>query len=348
MKSHRDAILHHRERGSLRSLHTACPATQFSGIFVEGDQIQTTVNMPWVRVVVRHTLIWALVAAAIVGVISALTGHFDSVTWNAFGTIALFAFFALVSWYDADVSAKRSTWFGVASAVTSVFLLIYGLLKIWLPSNDYDLRWFAMFAVIRILLLHIHLLLTIYSKFAGRVMNAIARVTGVLAVALAVLLAIPVLDESPDLGEGYWRALATVAILDALGTILVPLVHALLYRGSQKPGVWHPVPPVVSSRDSQLSYRPAPPVQRNAGPSVDQSAVTDASSTQVTEAVASSELPGRTPPAPGLPMPVSAESYAASDAEVPVLRLAWPRYENGAPVPRDSHGNPDFTGVKGF
>ncbi len=63
----------------------------------------------WVRPLALRAMVGALVAAALVGVASAITGDFSTVAGQALATVALFAVFALMIWYDADVSGKRAT-----------------------------------------------------------------------------------------------------------------------------------------------------------------------------------------------------------------------------------------------
>jgi hypothetical protein len=294
---------------------------------------------PWVRRAVRHILIWALIAAGIVGAISAMTGTFGAVTLHAFGTIALFAFFALVSWYDADVSAQRSTWFAAMSAITSIFLLIFGLVQIWSPHSDNPASWIGMLFLIRIALLHIHMLLTIYDRFATLLMTAVSRLTVGLVTLLTVLLSVPLLFGFTERSEGFWRAVATIAILDALGTILVPLVHALLHRENDH----------GSLNESQTELAPWPDyplVPRNA---TEPKQTTPAPAAQPPTPPGSAQPLTAQPPAaqPQTTLPLTAESYDPSLAPPPTLRLAWPRYVDGRPVPRLSNGNPDFTGVIG-
>ncbi|MCU1438343.1 MAG: hypothetical protein JWP66_1430, partial [Naasia sp.] len=226
---------------------------------------------PWVRTVVLYSIVGSLIAAAAIGVISALVGEFGSLSWQAMGTIALFVFFALLAWYDADVSAKRSRWFGITSVLVSIYLLLVGLLKIWLPHEDtvitdenggvfvdyYDgasafLSWIWLAIIARVALLHIHLLLVIYNRFQTAAMRAVSRITFVLVAVLAVMLSLPALLPGREYPELYWRLVAAIAIADALGTILVPLVHLLFHRqpqpGSVPPLAAHQTAPAPAAR----------------------------------------------------------------------------------------------------
>ncbi|MBN9631202.1 MAG: hypothetical protein J0I18_11395 [Actinobacteria bacterium] len=94
----------------------------------------------WVRKLLPRIVIGALIAAALVGVYAVIIGRWDENCWRLIGTIALLVFFSLVSWYDADVSARRASWFGAVSVALSVFLLLDGLWKIWAPALDGSCR----------------------------------------------------------------------------------------------------------------------------------------------------------------------------------------------------------------
>ncbi len=88
----------------------------------------------WVRKLLPRIVIGALIAAALVGVYAVIIGRWDETCWRLIGTISLLVFFSLVSWYDADVSARRAPWFGAVSVALSAFLLLEGFWKIWSSS----------------------------------------------------------------------------------------------------------------------------------------------------------------------------------------------------------------------
>ncbi len=71
----------------------------------------------WARVrpLVFRTVIGAVVAAGLVGIIAVLVGDFGLVAVQLLLTIVVVVVFALLSWYDADVSSRRSGVFAFAS-----------------------------------------------------------------------------------------------------------------------------------------------------------------------------------------------------------------------------------------
>ncbi len=307
----------------------------------------------WVRHLLPRIVIGALIAAALVGVYAVVIGRFDETCWRLIGTIALLVFFSLVSWYDADVSARRAPWFGVVSVITSAYLLMAGLAKIWVPlaGGPYDpfayrpwwepFAWFALVAVTRLGLLHIHLVLNTQRRFTGPVMSNVTVVTLLLVGALTLGLSLPLALPTVDFGETYWRLLAVVAILDALGTILIPLTYSLF---GPKAAVQQQVPP------------PAATFAPQAFPSAPPAASTPPMAFTPPVAPAAPEFPAQAAPAP----PAAPAAPTASTTPVPPtaayprldaaagLRLEWPRYISGQPLPARPDGSPDFTGVVGY
>lgn len=309
----------------------------------------------WVRHLLPRIVIGALIAAALVGVYAVVIGRFDETCWRLIGTIALLVFFSLVSWYDADVSARRAPWFGVVSVITSAYLLMAGLAKIWVPvaGGPYDpfayrpwwepFAWFALVAVTRLGLLHIHLVLNTQRRFTGPVMSNVTVVTLLLVGALTLGLSLPLALPAVDFGETYWRLLAVVAILDALGTILIPLTYSLF---GPKAAAQEQVP------------APGPTFAPQAFPSAPPAASTPPMAFTPPVAPAATAFPAQAAPAP--PAAPAAPTASTTPRSVPPtaayprldvaagLRLEWPRYISGQPLPARADGSPDFTGVVGY
>ncbi|WP_433862253.1 hypothetical protein [Streptomyces sp. L7] len=211
-----------------------------------------TNRFAWVRHLLPRIVIGSLIAAALVGVYAVIIGRWDDTCWRLIGTIALLVFFSLVSWYDADVSARRAPWFGAVSVTLSAFLLLDGLVKLWAPALDGAsgpegmpgtsswgfFGWIALVVVVRLGLLHIHLVLNTQQRFTGPIMSKVTVCTLVLVGALTVGLAAPLVFDRVEFSEAYWRMVATIAILDALGTILIPLTYSLFGPKTAKDGEW--------------------------------------------------------------------------------------------------------------
>jgi hypothetical protein len=296
-------------------------------------------NYDWVRHLLPRIVIGALIAAALVAVYAVIIGRFDETCWRLIGTICLFVFFSLVSWYDADVSARRAAWFGAVSVVTSAYLLIAGLAKIWIPV-DYEpnppwwepFAWVFLVVVTRVGLLHIHLVLNTQRRFTGPIMSKVTVVTLVLVGLLTVGLSLPLIFTRTDFGETYWRLVAVIAILDVLGTILIPLTYSLFGPKAAKPGVGGGV---------QLG---AAPVYAQPGMGSGGVAPVPASAA-APAAAAGANAAAPAPASRFVPAPTAAYPTLFPQGG---LRLEWPRYINGAPLPAKPDGTPDFTGVVGF
>jgi hypothetical protein len=340
----------------------------------------------WVRHLLPRIVIGALIAAALVGVYAVVIGRFDETCWRLIGTIALLVFFSLVSWYDADVSARRAAWFGVVSVITSAYLLMAGLAKIWVPVavNPDDpfahgpwwepFAWIALVIVTRLGLLHIHLVLNTQRRFTGPVMSKVTVATLLLVALLTLGLSVPLALPSVDFGETYWRLLAVVAILDALGTILIPLTYTLFGPKRERPQPWPPQQPGAFAQPAAYGSAPvqgaaaqfAPPGAQFAPP-----AAAQATPTSLAEAPGAPGFPAAgafAPTAAAAASPtvssVPASAAAPAASQVPAatpptaayprldaaggLRLEWPRYISGQPLPASSDGSPDFTGVVGY
>lgn len=308
-----------------------------------------------VRPLVLRAVVGSIVAAALVGVGSALVGDFGTTSWRLLGTIALFVFFAFCCWYDADVSARRSAAFGVTSIAVSIVLLLVGVAWLWLDDGGGRLpHWLWIAAVGRVALLHVHLLLTNKRRFTSDAMQAVTVATIVLVGVLAVLLVLPFLARRDEgYPELYWRIVVAVAILDLLGTVLIPLTYALFHSGEQGLRAGFPTP--APGRGSAARATPPAPVPAYGQWSQDRGA-----------ALAPPSAPTRTDPvAPAGPgthasvgastaqgAPPAARFEAPPAAAYPVAGaphlLEWPRYANGQPLPARADGSPDFTGVRGW
>ena len=205
------------------------------------DEVTGTIDPRWakVRPLVFRTIIGAVVAAGLVGIVAVLLGDFGRVAVQLLLTVVVVVVFALLSWYDADVSSRRSGTFAFASIAVSMYLLVTGLFKVWVVPTDpfggdgiwlvgaHFWQWLGIVFVARFALLHVHLLLVIHRRYPTPLLQLVAKVTvGVIAL-LALLLSVPLLAPDADLASGYWRLVWVVVILDLLGTVVVPLSNAL-------------------------------------------------------------------------------------------------------------------------
>ncbi|KIQ06661.1 hypothetical protein [Curtobacterium flaccumfaciens] len=312
------------------------------------DGTDGTMDTRWARVrpLVFRTIIGAVVAAGLVGIAAVLLGDFGMVAVQLLLTIVVVVVFALLSWYDADVSSRRSGIFAFASIATSMYLLVAGLYKVWIvptgPDGDgiwYVLEhfwhWIWLVGVARVALLHVHLLLVIHRRYPTPVLQVVAKTTvGVIAL-LALLLSIPLLAPDVDYARGYWRLVWVVVILDLLGTVVVPLSNALFRPRAPRSSATWPVPdqqpawgatptPAAPEPEAAVPEAPAPPAPAPA-PALHP------------------ELAPAPTPEPGTVVASDGRRYAARPTAS--RALAWPRYVDGTPLPALPDGTPDFSEV---
>lgn len=305
----------------------------------------------FVKPLVFKTIIGAIVAAALVGVVAVILGEFGTLSLQLLATIGIIIVFTLLAWYDADVSSKRSHTFALIGVGISLYLLIAGFVKVWIISTpevipyDYNSlseltapywsateeiviglgQWILLAFIARFALLHAHLLLNLHRRYATTLLQVVAKLTMVLIAIFALLLSLPQLFDNVDYMEGYWRLVAAVLILDLLGTILIPISHAL----------FKPRHPQYGQQPQQFEQ------QSNFGP-IQQNFVPPVSNTfQPPLAYSSPEQ-----------IPTESQTVVHQQGQVifdsPVTgdrRLAWPRFVDGTPVPANDDGSPNFDNV---
>ncbi|WP_157155262.1 hypothetical protein [Diaminobutyricimonas sp. LJ205] len=288
------------------------------------------------RMLVLKSIVASVVGAALVAVVSVLVGEFGSLSWRLLGTVVLFILFSLMSWYDAEVSAKRATWFGFASAGISVYLFAAGMFKLWFPIASTGLladflAWGWLVLVARIALLHVHLLIVQQSKFVSPVMSSVNKVTFGLVVILAAMLSVPALLPDLELGEFFWRILFAVAILDVLGTVLIPLVYVLFHRPAR------PAPQPYNPAHAPGYLQQAYPQPGSPAPVAPQAPVPAAAPAYGVPAPQPTYGVPATQPTYGVPAPQPAYGVPAPQ---PAYGVPAPQPAYGVPAPQPTYGVP--------
>ncbi|KQZ84981.1 hypothetical protein ASD56_00960 [Microbacterium sp. Root166] len=210
--------------------------------------------------------IGALIAAAVVCVVWVLVGDQQDIVGRAFFTILLLAGFAGAAILDAHLAPRRPAWFALASMGVWVAILLIGAVMIWMPDRTWWsgssrlIQFLLIVLVLQLTLLYLRLYVRALQRNDTTFTRALAIVTIILVVCLAVLLVIPLmLGEYLDLPDIYWRVVVAVAILAAVGTALIPLINTLLApRGPRSVAAGYgtaPIPP------QHLAAEPAAPAQ---------------------------------------------------------------------------------------
>ncbi len=180
-------------------------------------------------------LIGSLIIGSAISIGIFLFGEFGSTESRILGSIAALGFFSLAGLcsstiYESD-KYRRVSIAGVISA-TMAFILV--LTAIW---EIIEMDWFAKPTIISIVLAiaiaHVSLLLRIDPE--NKDVTLIRRWTVVSVIVLAALLIVGLLLELYDY-DFFIRLVGVVAILDVLGTVLVPILHYTLDKTSLADG----------------------------------------------------------------------------------------------------------------
>ncbi|GAA2442441.1 hypothetical protein [Agromyces soli] len=189
----------------------------------------------------RRAAVVALVASisitAVVGIVVLLTGDFGEVQGRVLTTTLLVAGFSTVALCHLAVAGRPVRVVGFVGLAVSAIALVIGLVLIWTPWDAWNdgsgelWRWFGVTGVLALSLAHANLLLLLAGRRHPFVRAAMAvTLTAIALVALLVIL--PILSDGRIPGDGgwdaYWRWFGVIAIVDALGTIVLPVVGLLL------------------------------------------------------------------------------------------------------------------------
>lgn len=299
-----------------------------------------------VKPLVFKTIIGSVIAAALVAVLAIIVGDFNTLSLQLFLTIVVVIAFTLLAWYDADVSSKRSHSFALVGVGVSVYLLIMGFIKVWIidetiyPDNYYYaaedsiglnfFQWIGLVFIARVALLHAHLLLNIHRRYVTSHLQIVAKITIILIALLGTLLSVPLIFDDFNYSESFWRFVSAVAIFDLLGTILIPLSHAL-FRPRTPQNFIAGTSPTSGNNDSLQE------------------------SERIKAAYAQSFLPAPSPVPHAQRQETPVKPFAAQPGSVvfapPVQRdrrLEWPRYVDGTPLPAREDGSPNFDEVERY
>lgn len=350
------------------------------GIIKEYENKTQTSEKAWdfVKPLVLKGIIGSVIGAALVAVFAIVVGEFGTMQLQLLLTIVLIVVFTLFSWYDADVSAKRSHTFALVSVGVSVYLLIAGMGKIWFVHQpDYEgynpdyyyatdevlaafSSWIGLVIVARVALLHAHLLLNIHRRYPTPLLQLVAKCTMGLIALLTFLISLPVLTPDVEYAEAYWRLLGAVVILDILGTILIPLSNALFHHGDKPQG---PAAEQVLRQQQNIQSLPNYNGQQQRPQTYpytpNQGSVTPVPQQQQGQPQWSPQpIPvqpqraDKTYQQPeALVEPAPKPIYAAPPANAQQSRvepepMPWPRYDDGTPLPYLPDGSPDFSQVQ--
>ncbi|GAA1844475.1 hypothetical protein [Agromyces salentinus] len=205
-------------------------------------------------------LVASLSITAVIGIVTLLSGEFGEVQGRVLLTTLVIAGASILALCHLTVIGRPVRAVGFVGLVTSAVALLLGLVVVWTPwtvdVGDWvgdAWRWFGVASILAASLAHANLLLLLSGRRRRVVRIALAITLSAIAIVAAMLI-LPILTDwaipGPD-GETYWRWFGVIAILDALGTIVLPVV-ALLLR--DRPA---PTPPDAAGGPDAASARSA-------------------------------------------------------------------------------------------
>ncbi len=196
--------------------------------------VQTSAPRTLLKDLRRTAIIFIIVSlslAALVGIVTLLTATFGEVQAKIILTTLLVAGFSITALCHLAVVGRALRIVGFAGIGVSALALATGTVLIWASWDNWDRVWenvlkaFAVFAILALSLAHANLLLLLEERKSPVLRGMLFTTVGLIGL-LAVLILIPILTDGrvPGDNESYWRVLGVVAILDALGTIVLPVL----------------------------------------------------------------------------------------------------------------------------
>ena len=188
----------------------------------------------------RRAAIIAIVASlaisALLGIIALLSGEFGQVQSKVLLTTLTVAGFGTTALCHLAVVSRRVRVVGFVGIGASVgaaicaFVLIWVEWSTWWEQTEWWLKSLAIFSIVAVSLAQANLLLLLAWRPQPLIRISLAVTLAAVAI-VAVMVALPILTDGNipgDAGDSYWRVFGVIAILDALGTIALPILGLVL------------------------------------------------------------------------------------------------------------------------
>lgn len=194
----------------------------------------------------RRAMIVAVVASLLVaslcGIVALLGGGFGDLQARIVATTLIVAAFGTSALCHLAVVTRAVRVLGFAGLAASVIAAGAALWLVWsgdeLFEGDSDgsvLKTLLVATIVAISLAHANLLLLLAERRRTVIRTGLVLTLAAIAV-VATMLALPVItDGAVGGGEWYWRWFGVAGIVDALGTIALPVL-ALVLRGRREHG----------------------------------------------------------------------------------------------------------------
>lgn len=183
-------------------------------------------------------IIVSLSLTALVGIVTLITSSFGEVQAKVVLTTLLMAGFSITALCHLAVVGRALRVVGFIGIAVSGAAFLSGAVLIWRAWDSWDAAWevtlkvFATLAVLAVSFAHANLLLLLAERRNPAVRTGLF-VTVALIGLVALMIIIPIVTggEIPGDNETYWRILGVVAILDVLGTIVLPVINRFTRDG---------------------------------------------------------------------------------------------------------------------
>lgn len=199
----------------------------------------TDPSLKGIRRVAIIFIIVSLAIAALFGIVTLLTGDFGELQGKILLTTLLLAGFSITALCHLAVVGRSLRIVGFVGIAVSVLAFVSGAVLIWRSWDNWSEPWeitlkaFSVFSILAASLAQANLLLLLAER-RNRIVRTGLFVTVSLIGVLALLVILPIVTDGDipgDSGDGYWRFFGVVAILDVLGTIVIPVLGRFLRDG---------------------------------------------------------------------------------------------------------------------
>ncbi|GAB3616927.1 hypothetical protein GCM10027416_14840 [Okibacterium endophyticum] len=191
----------------------------------------------WRRIAVI-VIVVSLALTALVGIVALFSGEFGEIQGKILLTTLIVAGFSVLALCNLTIVERRVRIVGFVGAALTVVTFVLGLTLIWAGwENDLSgvFRAFAAFGVVAVAFAQASLLLVVTER-GTPALSVSVYVTLALVALVALMIVLPIVTDGRVPGEGgdtYWRFFGALAILDAVGTVTVPVV-ALVSRAGRR------------------------------------------------------------------------------------------------------------------
>ncbi|WP_166869434.1 hypothetical protein [Salinibacterium sp. ZJ70] len=187
------------------------------------------------------TIVASLAIAALLGIIALLSGDFGEVQARVLLTTLTVAAFGTTALCHLAVVARRVRVVGFIGIAASVVAALCAIVLIWsdLPWDQIEplFKGLSVGGIAAASLAQANLLLLLSGRRQQVIRVALAVTLAAIGV-VAIMIILPILTDGEfpgdAAGEAYWRFFGVIAILDALGTIALPIL-GLVLRGAAEP-----------------------------------------------------------------------------------------------------------------